>query len=377
MALLLTSTSVIFVWLSFDASKETMRIMRLMINLLAGLAPTTPYQQWERYPDRLSVLPQGGGLLKKTVVICLDRAPALRSCAQPTHPRPSSEAGAGSGQHDGSEGRSPPQADRRAVQLVRARTLESELDSDSDERYDEWADSQSDSPEGESDEWISGRLSSVGLEVGANGNSIYFGNAITLTIAIISTNADPVPDTQKTTAPITMGGGCKQGFHRLHLFCRSLFADPASVAKTTELFIDGEVRNGAKKMLSAMGYTDDDVDALDHETHKAVMAIALNLYCEELANTLLLRAHRHPHGLQLGGLRISQLWNTQKEYVTRNTFMACGFVQTTPERYAALQDRFFAHLHTPGPTRPTNVPSSSAVVARQWANRCGNVTCRE
>jgi hypothetical protein len=222
--------------------------MKVIINLLAGLPPTTSDQQWERHPDRLSVL-WGTGLLKRTVVICLDRAPALRICTQPTHPRPSSEAGVGSRQHDGVE--------------------------HSAEQSNELAESKSDSLEEESDEWISGRLASVGLEVGSNGNSIYFGSAITVTIAIMSTLADVVPDTKKTTATKTNGGGCKQGFHRLYLFCRSLFADPASVAKTTELFKSGKVINGTKKMLSAMGYDDDDIDALDQNTHEAVSAIAM------------------------------------------------------------------------------------------------------
>jgi hypothetical protein len=345
-ALLLTSISVIFAWVSYDSSKATRHIMRVMINLLAGLPSTTPHQQWERYPDRLGVI-TGSGLLKKTVVICLDRAPVLRSCAQPTHPRPSSEAGAGSGQHYGSADRLTPQVDRGAAQLTSACPLESEPDSE--EKSNEWAESKS---EGESDEWISGRLSSVGLEVGSNGNSIYFGRAITLTIAIMSTFADAVPDTKKTTAQFAMGGGCKEGFHRLQLFCGSLFADPASVAQTTELFIDGAVRKGTEDMISAMGYTDADIDFLDQHTHEAVSAIALNLHCEELANILLTRAHRHAHELYLGKLRISQLWHTQKEYVTRHTFLACGFTQTTREHYAelqsaALQQRFLAHLHTP------------------------------
>jgi hypothetical protein len=338
----------------------------VIINLLAGLPPTTPDQQWERHPDRMSVLPAGGGLLKKMVVICLDRAPVLRICAQPTHPRPSSEAGAGSGQHDGSDDRRTPRAARPLVskpdseeksdEWAESQSDSPERESDSEEKSDEWAESKCELPEGESDEWISGRLASVGLEVGSNGNSIYFGSAITVTIAIMSTLADVVPDTKKTTAPKTNGGGCKQGFHRLHLFCRSLFADPASVAKTTELFKSGEIRKGTKKMISAMGYTDDDIDALDQHTHEAVSAIAMNLHCEELANILLIRAHRHPDGLHLGGLRISQIWNTQTKYVTRNTFLACGFIQTTPEHYAALQsaalqNRFCYHLHTPGPAQ--------------------------
>ena len=311
-ALLLTSPSVAFAWLSYSGPSEAMQIQRFLINMLAGLPSWMDHADWLLYPDRVRYL-TGSGFQNPMVVLCIDRHPLLVACTQADDLEPSSEISL----DDLVQG-------KRKFQTEGKRVSKCEGDNGVEE-------------------WESGRLSRIGLETCRAGKTIYCVRAITLTAQLLDSLLVPIP-TVGTTESLN---GARVGFHRLYLWRPRLFEDDDAVKMTQELFLAATVEDGRYAMLAVMGY--DNANALpypgtEHE-------IAMNFYCADIAETLRARVSGKesvaaPSSKKLGGFSLAEIFKLQNEHTQRPTLFIAGMVQVPSAHLAVLIDRYCYDLHS-------------------------------